>query len=71
MKLVLFVNPFHRMFVIDDINLKYPHALVERVPVRMIRLKIQNASLADLHSLEHRICWSYSIHCASYLASRH
>jgi diacylglycerol diphosphate phosphatase/phosphatidate phosphatase len=27
------VEPFHRMFFINNINIQYPHALVERVPV--------------------------------------
>ncbi|KAF8850112.1 acid phosphatase/Vanadium-dependent haloperoxidase [Acephala macrosclerotiorum] len=31
--LVFLVEPFHRMFFINNINLQYPHALVERVPV--------------------------------------
>jgi diacylglycerol diphosphate phosphatase/phosphatidate phosphatase len=26
-------EPFHRMFFINNINIMYPHALVERVPV--------------------------------------
>jgi diacylglycerol diphosphate phosphatase/phosphatidate phosphatase len=25
--------PFHRMFFLKNINIQYPHALVERVPV--------------------------------------
>lgn len=25
--------PFHRMFFLNNINIQYPHALVERVPV--------------------------------------
>jgi len=28
-----FVEPFHRMFFINNINILYPHALIERVPV--------------------------------------
>lgn len=32
-QLVFLVEPFHRMFFINNINLQYPHALVERVPV--------------------------------------
>lgn len=27
-----FVQPFHRMFSLDDIAIQFPHALVERVP---------------------------------------
>jgi diacylglycerol diphosphate phosphatase/phosphatidate phosphatase len=27
------MEPFHRMFTLDNINLHYPHALVERVSV--------------------------------------
>lgn len=27
------VEPFHRMFSIDNISIQYPHATVERVPV--------------------------------------
>ena len=29
-----FMEPFHRMFSLDDLRISYPHALVERVPVR-------------------------------------
>ncbi|KAI9048822.1 hypothetical protein LZ554_007653 [Drepanopeziza brunnea f. sp. 'monogermtubi'] len=32
--LVFLVQPFHRMFFINNINIQYPHALVERVPVK-------------------------------------
>lgn len=28
-----FVEPFHRMFTLDNVSLQYPHAAVERVPV--------------------------------------
>ncbi|PMD15788.1 acid phosphatase/Vanadium-dependent haloperoxidase [Hyaloscypha hepaticicola] len=31
--LAFFINPFHRMFFINNINLLYPHALKERMPV--------------------------------------
>ncbi|KAF2453831.1 phosphatidic acid phosphatase type 2/haloperoxidase [Lineolata rhizophorae] len=31
--IVLFVEPFHRMFSLDNIAIQYPHAEVERVPV--------------------------------------
>ncbi|KAF2760296.1 acid phosphatase/Vanadium-dependent haloperoxidase [Pseudovirgaria hyperparasitica] len=31
--IVLFVEPFHRMFSLDNIAIQYPHALVERVSV--------------------------------------
>jgi hypothetical protein len=31
--LQLFMEPFHRMFSLDDLRISYPHALVERVPV--------------------------------------
>jgi diacylglycerol diphosphate phosphatase / phosphatidate phosphatase len=27
-----FVEPFHRMFSLDDLSKSYPHALIERVP---------------------------------------
>lgn len=30
-----FVEPFHRMFTLDNVSLQYPHAAVERVPVSM------------------------------------
>ncbi|ROT43817.1 PAP2 superfamily protein [Sodiomyces alkalinus F11] len=33
--IILFVEPFHRMFVIDDLRIMYPHAEVERVSVLM------------------------------------
>lgn len=29
------VEPFHRMFSLDNISIQYPHAAVERVPVSM------------------------------------
>ncbi|KAL3421647.1 pap2 domain protein [Phlyctema vagabunda] len=29
----LLLTPFHRMFTLNNINIQYPHALVERVPV--------------------------------------
>ncbi|POS87568.1 hypothetical protein EPUL_001646, partial [Erysiphe pulchra] len=31
--IIFFVEPFHRMFYINNLNLQYPHALVERVSV--------------------------------------
>jgi len=31
--MLLLVEPFHRMFAINDINIAFPHAEVERVPV--------------------------------------
>lgn len=27
-----FIEPFHRMFFLDDLSKSYPHALIERVP---------------------------------------
>ena len=27
------IEPFHRMFFLSNLNIQYPHALVERVPV--------------------------------------
>ncbi|KAI0453008.1 PAP2 superfamily protein [Xylaria acuta] len=33
MVLVFFVEPFHRMFYINNLNIAFPHAKVERVPV--------------------------------------
>ncbi|KIH88749.1 PAP2 domain protein [Sporothrix brasiliensis 5110] len=30
-----FVEPFHRLFFVNDLNISYPHAKVERVPVAM------------------------------------
>ena len=32
-QLVFFIEPFHRMFYINDLAISYPHAEVERVPV--------------------------------------
>lgn len=29
----MFIEPFHRMFFINDLNISYPHAIVERVSV--------------------------------------
>lgn len=31
--MVLLVEPFHRMFSLDNIAIQFPHAEVERVPV--------------------------------------
>ncbi|SPO04731.1 related to diacylglycerol pyrophosphate phosphatase [Cephalotrichum gorgonifer] len=33
--MVFFVEPFHRMFSISDLNISYPHADVQRVPVTL------------------------------------
>ncbi|KAM0274836.1 hypothetical protein ACHAPA_000942 [Fusarium lateritium] len=33
MRTVLFVNPFHRMFFVNDLQISYPFAVHERVPV--------------------------------------
>lgn len=30
------MEPFHRMFSLDNIALQYPHAEVERVPLSML-----------------------------------
>ena len=34
----LIVEPFHRMFSLDNISIQYPHADVERVSVGMLVL---------------------------------
>lgn len=31
--MLLLVEPFHRMFTLDNIAIQFPHAEVERVPV--------------------------------------
>ncbi|KAF1982142.1 PAP2-domain-containing protein [Aulographum hederae CBS 113979] len=31
--IIIFVEPFHRMFTLDNVSIQYPHALHERVPV--------------------------------------
>lgn len=31
------IEPFHRMFTLDDIAIQYPYAAVERVPVSVLR----------------------------------
>lgn len=33
--MLLLVEPFHRMFTLDNIAIQFPHAEVERVPVSM------------------------------------
>ncbi|KAF6832281.1 pap2 domain protein [Colletotrichum plurivorum] len=33
--MLAFIEPFHRMFFINDLHISYPHAEVERVPVYM------------------------------------
>ncbi|KAJ3956806.1 hypothetical protein N0V92_006629 [Colletotrichum tropicale] len=35
MLMLVFLEPFHRMFFINDLRISYPHAEVERVPVYM------------------------------------
>jgi hypothetical protein len=32
----VFAEPFHRMFVLDNLSIGYPHAEVERVPLCMV-----------------------------------
>lgn len=44
-QLAFFVEPFHRMFVINDLNISYPHAEIERVPV-----STGNPPPPDLHA---------------------
>lgn len=62
------MEPFHRLFILDDINLHYPHTLVERVPVCKALLITSRASAANFHSLEYRICGSASVYSPQYLA---
>ena len=33
LQIQFFMEPFHRMFVLNNLNIQYPHALVERVSV--------------------------------------
>ncbi|TDZ39090.1 Diacylglycerol pyrophosphate phosphatase 1 [Colletotrichum sidae] len=35
MVMLVFIEPFHRMFFINDLHISFPHAEVERVPVLM------------------------------------
>jgi diacylglycerol diphosphate phosphatase/phosphatidate phosphatase len=46
--IVFFAEPFHRMFFINNINIMYPHALVERVPVSWNILYAVGAPLVTL-----------------------
>jgi hypothetical protein len=47
-QIVFFAEPFHRMFFINNINIMYPHALVERVPVSWNILYAVGAPLVTL-----------------------
>lgn len=40
-QIITIVEPFHRMFSLDNINLQYPHTLVERVPVSTKPIDLQ------------------------------
>ena len=35
LQIEVLVEPFHRMFSLDNISIQYPHAAVERVSVSM------------------------------------
>ena len=59
------VEPFHRMFSLDNISIQYPHAAVERVPVSMQPLSLALPTLALIWqlSLERRLlCLSTTVH---------
>ena len=52
----LIVEPFHRMFSLDNISIQYPHADVERVSVGMLVLWPVHVHLSlRLHSMEYWI----------------
>lgn len=40
------VEPFHRMFSLDNISIQYPHADVERVSVGMLLLRAVHVQLS-------------------------
>jgi hypothetical protein len=56
------------MFTLDNINLHYPHALVERVPVCKDVFVNFESSGANLYSLEYILRWSTSLHCPQRMA---
>jgi hypothetical protein len=56
------------MFTLDNINLHYPHALVERVPVCKDILVRFESSVADWYSLEYTLRGSTSLYRPQYMA---
>lgn len=59
------VEPFHRMFSLDNISIQYPHAAVERVPVSMQPSSppLPTWPLNRQRSMERRLlCLSATVH---------
>lgn len=62
------VEPFHRMFSLDNISIQYPHAAVERVPVSMqpSSLALPALALTWQRSLERcLLCFSTTMYIFS------
>lgn len=52
----LVIEPFHRMFSLDNLSIQYPHAAVERVPVSKGFLPSRRRhQLISHHRLEHSL----------------
>lgn len=47
-KVQFFVEPFHRMFSLDNLAIQYPHAIVERVPVCKSARLLYPLSIKDI-----------------------
>jgi hypothetical protein len=62
LQVVLLIEPFHRMFALDNMHLHYPYALVERVPVCEASFINFGALTADGNSLEYSIRGSTSLY---------
>lgn len=58
-KVQFFVEPFHRMFSLDNLSIQYPHATVERVPVCESAILNVNYILAELDSLNDHVAWLF------------
>ncbi|KAK3401559.1 phosphatidic acid phosphatase type 2/haloperoxidase [Sordaria brevicollis] len=60
--LVAFVEPFHRLFTINDIRISFPHAEVERVPVSHLFGYALFLPLALLVTSNYLLCSTRHIH---------
>jgi len=48
--MVFLIEPFHRMFYINDLHIAFPHAEIERVPVCTLPLFAPNSPVVDHRS---------------------
>jgi diacylglycerol diphosphate phosphatase / phosphatidate phosphatase len=57
--MVLLMEPFHRMFSLDDIGIQFPHAEVERVPVSTVsRMNGPGMGMADSFGLGYLLVYA-------------